>query len=641
MRLAIAKLALALGLGLLLSAPAAAAPTAEQRAEILALGTLLTKAGNQYKESKFKDSGETIKEVQTRLEKLFDAADQQTLAQLEPLHKRLTQAHSLLEVEGITLPKLKALPDKATAKPAAKPGAKGAEKNSSTSVSFARDVAPILNSRCGGCHVRNARGRFSMATYEALMKGPAMSGKVIFPSDVKGSVLIEKIQDKEMPPNGMGIPDGELAMLKKWIEDGAKFDGKDPAAQITTLFVATNQPATAPAITVQKATGKETVSFAKDIAPLLSANCLGCHGTQNPRNNLSVNTMASLLKGGDRGEPILPGKPADSLLIKKLKGTADGARMPMGARAFDTATIAKIEKWIEEGAKFDGPDAGQPIEEVSALVIAMSQTHEELSAARGKLAEENWHLGMPNTKANRAESTNFFVLGNVGETTLADVAKRAESLAPKVADTFRAPKDQPLVKGRMTLFVFGERYDYSEFGKMVEKRDIPTQWRGHFRYSIVDAYGAVLAPRAGDYSLDALIAQQLGAVYAAAQGRGVPRWFAEGCGRIVATRMATGADSRIGRWEDELNGALASMAAPDDFLTGKLPPEQADICSFSFVKFLMSDTRRFQSLLDGLRKGGEFTKSFSETYGGSPAQVAKIWITKPPKATPVRKVSKN
>ena len=161
--------------------------------------------------------------------------------------------------------------------------------------------------------------------------------------------MIEKVQGKEMPPNGAGILDAELATLKKWVQEGAKFDGKDATAQLTSLIGSGNQPTAMPVATVQQATGTETISFARDIAPIFLKNCLGCHGRQSPRGNLSLNTMSSLIKGGDRGEPVLPGKPADSLLVKKLKGTADGARMPMRAAPLDDATIAKIEKWISEG----------------------------------------------------------------------------------------------------------------------------------------------------------------------------------------------------------------------------------------------------------------------------------------------------
>src|SRR6185436_20466967 len=146
--------------------------------------------------------------------------------------------------------------------------------------------------------------------------------------------------------------------------------------------------------------------------------------------------------------------------------------------------------------KFDGEDGGQPMAEVAAIAKALKQTHDELSADRAKLAEENWRLGMPNTQPKKAESKNFFALGTtIDNGTLAEITQKAEALAPRVGEVFRAPRDQPLIKGRMSLFVFTDRYDYGEFGKMVEKRDVPSAWRGHFRYSIVDAYGAVLIPK--------------------------------------------------------------------------------------------------------------------------------------------------
>src|SRR5436190_18116776 len=98
---------LAVAAALLFLPSAGAAPTSEQRAEIQALGTLMTKAGNLFIESKFKEAGEVVKDAQTRLEKLAAGADQQLLTQLAPLHKRLSVAHAKLKFEGIGLPDLK------------------------------------------------------------------------------------------------------------------------------------------------------------------------------------------------------------------------------------------------------------------------------------------------------------------------------------------------------------------------------------------------------------------------------------------------------------------------------------------------------------------------------------------------------
>ena len=82
LRLAAASLFLAT----LCSSAATAAPTAEQRAEIGLIGTLITRAGNLFKENKFKESAEAIKEAQAKVEKLAAGADEQLLSQLQPAH---------------------------------------------------------------------------------------------------------------------------------------------------------------------------------------------------------------------------------------------------------------------------------------------------------------------------------------------------------------------------------------------------------------------------------------------------------------------------------------------------------------------------------------------------------------------------
>jgi len=190
----------------------------------------------------------------------------------------------------------------------------------------------------------------------------------------------------------------------------------------------------------------------------------------------------------------------------------------------------------------------------------------------------------------------------------------------------KTPANKPLVKGRMTLFFFDQRYDYSEFGKMVEKRDLPRIWRGHWRYSIVDAYGAMIPPRAEEYQLGPLVGQQLAAVTLAGL-EGVPGWFTEGVARVVASRLGS-EDPRVKKWDEELGRVRASMAKADDFLAGKLPVEDSMVASYSFAKFLMADGKRFDLLLVRLREGVEFAVAFSEVYEGSPAQVAELWARK-------------
>ena len=623
---------LALVLVAVISAAALAAPTKEQQQEISTIGTLLTKAGNLYKQDKFSEAGEAIKEAQAKIEKLGEGGDAQVVKALESPYKRLLNAHALLELEGVKLSEIKPLEAK-------KPMAGGAAGTlPAGAVSFSKQVAPIIVARCGGCHVRNSRGELSMATYEAMMAGNK-NGKIVIAGKPEGSIIVDKIEGKEMPPNGAGIPDAEFTTIKKWIAEGAKFDGTDVKANVTML--AGNTAAATPMLEIKIATGKETISFSKDIAPVLASTCVNCHGIRQPRGNFTLFTFEGLLRGGDSGSPIQPGKGADSFLIKKLRGTASqGQRMPLNLDPLKDDVIAKIEKWIDEGATFDGGDSKQPVVEVAALAKARSSTHEQLSADRAKLAGDNWRLGMSDINADKVETENFLVLGNVGPNTLKQIGDNAEAVAPKVGAMLKATSGQPLIKGRMTLFVFRERYDYSEFGKMVERRDIPGMWRGHFKFSIVDAYAAVVPPKADDYSLQTLISQQLAGCYVASLGKGgTPIWFSQGVGRVVASRL-DGGDPRVVAWDAEIPEIVAGLPSADAFLTGKLDPESADIAAYSFVKFLMADGKRFQALLDKLRGGGDFVKAFPEVYNGSPSSVAEQWVRKPPaRSVPTKKTA--
>lgn len=616
-----------LSLAFLAIEPAAAQITAAQRKEIDAINAAISKAGQLFVQEKFGDSGESLKTVQQQIEKLAESGNADVLAALEPAHKRLAKAHALLELQGVELPPLKPLVAAGDPNAPATPAAPAKPDSPPDGLAFSKQVAPILVAKCGQCHVTNTRGELSMANYNALMKGTP-EGKVVLAGDDVGSRIIEVITEGDMPRGGLKVTPQELTTLKKWIKDGAKYDLNDPLASLTSFSGA--KVGEVAKLEVKAATGKETISFANDIAPVLDEKCSNCHGrTDRPSGRLSMLSFTRLLQGGESGPSLVPGKPAESLLIQKLKGMAGGERMPLRQPPLPDDVIAKIEKWIAEGATFDGPDPQQDIRMVAGLAKAKRSTHEELAAIRGDLASKNWALGMPGIEHEQVETKNFLVIGNLGPETLKQHADAAEAIAPKVAELFGASAgDAPLVKGRITLFVFGQRYDYSEYGKMVEKRDVPNSWRGHWMYSVVDAYGAIIPARRDEYSNDALIAQQIAGVYVASLGN-PPTWFAEGAARVAAERLGKD-DPRVAEWNTELDAVTKKMSKPDDFLTGMLSPEETNVAAFGFVRFLMSDGKRFGALLKDLSQGQKFEPALQKNFGGTPAQLTDAWSKRGP-----------
>ncbi len=95
-------------------------------------------------------------------------------------------------------------------------------------------------------------------------------------------------------------------------------------------------------------------------------------------------------------------------MLKKLKGTADGQRMPVGRPPLSDEEIEKFATWIDEGATFDGTNVNQNVAEVAAIAKAKLATHEQLSAERAQLAKQNWRLVMPEATADQLESKDFF-----------------------------------------------------------------------------------------------------------------------------------------------------------------------------------------------------------------------------------------
>lgn len=103
------------------------------------------------------------------------------------------------------------------------------------------------------------------------------------------------------------------------------------------------------------------VDFARDIRPILEANCNQCHGAGQSMNGLRLDTREAALKGGQSGPAILPGDGSSSLLYRKIVGDAPGSPMPLtGALPRDQVEMIRI--WLDQGAPWteaiDGTGSG-------------------------------------------------------------------------------------------------------------------------------------------------------------------------------------------------------------------------------------------------------------------------------------------
>lgn len=562
----------------------------EERQIVKLIKSQLDSAGKLFRAKKIEESAAAYTTAREQLSQAAAGARPALAKLLKTEYARLSKAHQLLTEAGQSLDTL--------------PDFNEWLETDVATISFQKDVAPILVSKCGNCHVNQSRGRFSAATFEAL-EG---STKIAFgiPHD---SRLIQVIESGEMPKGGLTVEPAELETLKSWIRQGAKFDGENRTQNLNQL-VGGDQPAMQPESVAAKPTGKETVSFGLQVAPILVENCARCHMANNPQGNFYQATFESFLRGGDSGSPIKPGDSAASLLYRRI---AAGEMPPSGK--LPQASIDLIKIWIDEGAKFDGLDVKTTMINLAKTAKANSQSHADLLADRKKLANGHFELVMGKSEPIQVESDNFHVFSASDEARVSEISQRLEKMTTKLAAFLKANASPPLIKGNTSVFVFDKRYDFSEFGKMVSRQELAKEQTSHWDFTVTDSFASVLLTKnqtAEDAELD--LAQQVAAIYIASLATDVPRWFADGTGYWAASKYLSKRE-QVGTWETAALEAAASVKSPADFLEGRLTQREAGLVGFQVVKALKKKSRAFDQLIARMQQGESFEKSFEEAYG--------------------------
>ena len=99
--------------------------------------------------------------------------------------------------------------------------------------------------------------------------------------------------------------------------------------------------------------------FEKRIRPLLAEHCSECHGPQRQRSGLTLTTATGIRQGGDRGAPIVPGRPGESLLIRAISYTDDDLRMPPKGK-LSPQQIEDLTTWVKRGAPLPDESSTSP-----------------------------------------------------------------------------------------------------------------------------------------------------------------------------------------------------------------------------------------------------------------------------------------
>jgi len=193
---------------------------------------------------------------------------------------------------------------------------------------FETEILPIFKAKCTGCHnPKSKKAELDLTTLIAVMKG-SESGAIVEKNKPDESLLYEMVHEGLMPPEESKKPltKAEIKLIERWIKTGAK--SKSAVVKKDRL----NQ---------------------HDIIPIMNLRCTVCHGSRKREAGLDLRTRASMLKGGKSGPAIVPGKPKESLVLKRIHAREMPPRkllVDFGVRPIESPEIETLTKWIAQGA---------------------------------------------------------------------------------------------------------------------------------------------------------------------------------------------------------------------------------------------------------------------------------------------------
>jgi len=128
---------------------------------------------------------------------------------------------------------------------------------------------------------------------------------------------------------------------------------------VVPMLLADDQPAVTPTPAAPAGNNSPPApSYVTEITPILTKYCVGCHNDADLEGKLSLESYASLSRGGKHGAVILAGDAAASRLFRVLTGASKPTMPPEGEPAPSADEIRLLMTWLNAGA--GGPEGVEP-----------------------------------------------------------------------------------------------------------------------------------------------------------------------------------------------------------------------------------------------------------------------------------------
>jgi mono/diheme cytochrome c family protein len=96
-----------------------------------------------------------------------------------------------------------------------------------------------------------------------------------------------------------------------------------------------------------------TVHFATEVKPIFDASCIKCHGRGRAKGGFRLDSRETVLKGGEDGVAVIPGKSAQSYLIELVSGLDPDNVMPQKGSKLTREQVGILRAWIDQGLPWD------------------------------------------------------------------------------------------------------------------------------------------------------------------------------------------------------------------------------------------------------------------------------------------------
>ena len=442
--------------------------------------------------------------------------------------------------------------------------------------------------------------------------------------------------------------------------------GEDPMAK------GESPKAAAPEAAASAPPADGALSFKRDIAPILVANCLGCHSANGQgvrRGKLDMSSFEKLMAGGGRGKDIVGGDPDASTLIRMIKGE-ESPKMPPanGQRGFSDDAAEKIAAWVKQGARLDaGIVSTDPITKYAATLddLRRAELAKLAPEERDKIAEsagrDRWKKASKiEPEVTTTKTGHFLLLSNLPKER-ANKLLLAMDAQFKQVNTLLSSGRNPVLNPseKIGIYVFKERGPFVEFVRAVESADVEEGEQARAKLTVESPYLVAVDPAAGgeeatpsaarkgargkkkadesaggpERTLAGVLTEQLATAATNKAGK-PPRWVALGLGAFMASHLEAGSPYYRGLrkktfetfnlgWQAKVNGALG----------GEEGAETIRAVGFSLFEW-MSDSFPAASLgnfvhaiLDGQAKTDE---AIDQCLGGSRQEFLErsgLWVS--------------